>query len=137
MRIEASVQAIRVLVKLAELDAEQHGAGAADGRRGAISGRVTGRLRDRYEALLEAGRVPALVPIERGTCSGCNLRLPTMLESLVRRAPAVHTCPHCARMMYLPALLAERAAERPQPASPTRRARPRAARAGAAPHGGE
>ena len=43
--------------------------------------------------------------IERASCSGYHLRLPTMVESQARRALAIHACPHCRRMLYAPELI--------------------------------
>jgi predicted nucleic acid-binding Zn-ribbon protein len=107
MRIEATVREIRALLQLAELDAhaqelppETHQRRREESRRG-----VARALLERYQTLLEAGRCPVITAIERGTCSGCHLRLPTMVESQARRSPAVHTCPHCRRMVYAPELL--------------------------------
>jgi predicted nucleic acid-binding Zn-ribbon protein len=107
MRIEATVREIRALLQLAELDAraqdlppETHQSRREASRRG-----VARALLERYQTLLDAGRWPVITAIEGGTCSGCHLRLPTMVESQARRSPAVHTCPHCRRMVYAPELL--------------------------------
>jgi len=107
MRIEATVREIRALLQLAELDAhaqelppETHQRRREESRRG-----VARALLERYQTLLEAGRCPVITAIERGTCSGCHLRLPTMVESQARRALAIHACPHCRRMLYAPELL--------------------------------
>ncbi len=107
MRIEATVREIRALLQLAELDAhaqelppETH-----QSRREASRRRVARALLERYQILLDAGRGPVITAIERESCSGCHLRLPTMVESQARRSPAVHTCPHCHRMLYAPELL--------------------------------
>lgn len=107
MRFEATTEEIRAL--LAHADPRQGQDRAASRRRHdrgePRSRRVPPRLLDRYEWLLGAGRAPAIVAIVRGSCSGCHLRLPTMVESRTRRAVAVHTCPHCQRMLYVPELL--------------------------------
>ena len=107
MRIETTPQEIRALLQLAAFDLE-----AAElpletyrSRRDAIRRRVAKALLERYQALVEAGRHPPVVAIERGACSGCHLRLPTMVESRSRRSPGVYACPHCRRMLYAPELL--------------------------------
>jgi predicted nucleic acid-binding Zn-ribbon protein len=107
MRIEATVREIRALLQLAELDAhaQELPPETQQSRREASRRRVARALRERYQILLDAGRWPVITAIERGTCSGCHLRLPTMVESQARRSPAVHTCPHCRRMVYAPELL--------------------------------
>jgi predicted nucleic acid-binding Zn-ribbon protein len=58
--------------------------------------------------MLEIGRVPGVVAIERGACSGCYLRLPTMVEYRARRSPAIHRCAQCRRLLYAPELVLAR-----------------------------
>jgi predicted nucleic acid-binding Zn-ribbon protein len=107
MRLEATIREISALLHLAELDAQAQELApeAYQSRRQATRRHVATPLLERYQALLDAGRSPVLAAIERGSCSGCHLRLPTMVESRARRAPAVHICPHCRRMLYAPELL--------------------------------
>ena len=109
MKIQATAKEIRALLELAEVDqsADQLASGARRERREATARRVPRRLLDRYQLLLEVGRTPVVVAIERGACSGCHVRLPTMVEYKARRSPAVHTCPHCQRMLYAPELVRE------------------------------
>jgi predicted nucleic acid-binding Zn-ribbon protein len=132
MRFEATIQEIRALLQLVEFDAEapKLPLELCRSRREASRQRVLRPLLERYEILIEAGRRPPIVAIERGACSGCHIRLPTMLESRARRSPAVHTCPSCRRMLYAPDLLV---AEEPSGPPPRKRGRPhRSARASAA-----
>jgi predicted nucleic acid-binding Zn-ribbon protein len=107
MSIEATVQEIRALLQLAELDvqAQELPPETYRSRREASRKRVARALLERYQSLLDAGRCPVIAAIERSSCSGCHLRLPTMVESQARRLPAVHACPHCRRMLYAPELL--------------------------------
>jgi hypothetical protein len=107
--IEAAAKEIRALVALAELDraSEQRGQKVSRHTREAMANRLPQALLDRYEFLLGLGRRPAVAAIEGGACSGCHIRLPTMVESRARRAPAVHTCPQCKRMLYVPELVRE------------------------------
>lgn len=109
MRIDATVQEIRALLQIAELDgqAEELAPETYRSRREASRRRVTRALLDRYQSLLEAGRYPVVVAIERGNCSGCHVRLPTLVEYQARRSPAIHTCPHCRRMVYASELLSK------------------------------
>jgi predicted nucleic acid-binding Zn-ribbon protein len=127
MKFEATVQGIRALVQLAEFDAEapELPVETYKSQRGVIWRRVASGLRERYQSLLEAGRSPVIVAIERGGCSGCHLRLPTMLESRARLSPVVHTCPNCGRLLYAPELLARPAScETAPPRGRRRRALP-------------
>jgi predicted nucleic acid-binding Zn-ribbon protein len=109
MKIEATARQIRALLQLAELDQSAGPPSPEAGRRNreALASHLPRRLLDRYQLLLEAGRTPVVVALERGSCSGCHLRLPTMVECKTRRSPAIHTCPHCQRMMYVPELVRE------------------------------
>lgn len=109
MKIEATVPEIRALLQLAELDAQAQSLPPETyrSRREASRKRVAKELIERYQMLLEAGRCPVVVAITRGGCSGCHVRLPTMVEYQARRSPAVHTCPHCRRMLFAPELLSE------------------------------
>lgn len=109
MTFEANVKEIRALLELAGVDqvVDPPGGEARHQGREAAAGRVPRRLLERYQVLLEVGRTPVVVAIERGTCSGCHLRLPSMVEHKARRSPAVHTCPHCRRMLYAPELFHE------------------------------
>jgi len=104
MTIDTTVPEIDALLQLAELDAQAPSLPPEKHRshREAARRRVPRELLDRYQKLLDVGRRPAIVAIERGGCSGCHVRLPTMLEYKARRSPAIHSCPHCHRMLYAP-----------------------------------
>jgi len=107
VRIDTTVQEIRALLQIAELDgmAEQLAPETYRSRREASRRRVARALLDRYESLLEAGRYPAVVAIDAGNCSGCHVRLPTIVAYQARRAPALYPCPHCRRLVYASELL--------------------------------
>jgi predicted nucleic acid-binding Zn-ribbon protein len=109
VKIEATVKEIRALLGLAGLDhdAEQPGSEAHLQGREAAARRLPRRLLDRYQLLLKVGRTPVVVAIVQGACSGCHVRLPTMVDSMARRSPAFHTCPHCQRMLFAPELVIE------------------------------
>jgi len=127
MSIEATVHEIRALIELAELDvpAQESPSEIYRSRREASRRQLARALLERYQSLLDAGRRPAIVAIERSRCSGCHLRLPTMVVSHARRSPSVHTCPHCRRMLYAPELLT--AEDRREAGSQKKRAPDRAA----------
>jgi len=109
MRLEATVQEIAALLRLADLDAQAPSLRPEvyRSRRERAREQAPRALVERYQTLLEAGRQPAIVAIDGGGCSGCHVRLPTMLEYQVRHRLAVHTCPRCRRMLYAPELLIE------------------------------
>lgn len=109
MKIEATARQIRVLLQLAQVDrsASQPASKADRESHDAVASHLPRRLLDRYELLREVGRTPVVVAVEHGTCSGCHLRLPAMVECKTHRTPAIHTCPHCRRMLYAPELVRE------------------------------
>lgn len=45
----------------------------------------------------------AIVPIERSSCSGCNITLPA--GGLLEIAEDIHICSHCDRLIYDPELV--------------------------------
>jgi predicted nucleic acid-binding Zn-ribbon protein len=53
-----------------------------------------------YDALGRVGRRPVVVEVRRGHCSGCYLRLPSQLDSTIRRRQSLCSCPHCGRLLY-------------------------------------
>lgn len=108
MKIPATAAEIRILLQLASLDEQAPASGhdAAPGRREALRKSAAGPLLERYDALVGLGRTPALAPIERGACSGCHIRLATMVEHVLRHSSIVQVCPRCRRLLYAPERLA-------------------------------
>jgi hypothetical protein len=104
VKIEASAEDIRALLELAraDLDARRPASETRPQGRAAAARDVPPPLLDRYQSLLDAGRIPVVVAIERGACSGCHMRLPVMLEYKACRSTSIHTCPYCRRMLYAP-----------------------------------
>lgn len=123
MKFEATADEIRALLRYVELDADANLPPATSrGAHETRSGGVPRPLLERYAALREKGRSPEVVAIDRGACSGCHVRLPTMLEHRAGHSLALYTCPHCRRLLYSPSLLgSQQAAE--APLKPQRRAR--------------
>lgn len=109
MKIEATVKQIRALLELAELNEGADKLTVEAYRRGheAVQRGVPRLLLERYHSLINAGRTPAVVAIERGACSGCHVRLPTMLGHQAGRLLALYTCPRCRRMLYASQLVRE------------------------------
>jgi predicted nucleic acid-binding Zn-ribbon protein len=113
MKIAATREDILVLLELTELDrsAEPVLPEAQARARHAAERRLPDDLLTRYRRLAAAGRYPVMVAVERETCSGCHVRLATMIADLVRRSIGIYACPRCRRMLYAPELLSERPAE--------------------------
>jgi predicted nucleic acid-binding Zn-ribbon protein len=109
MKIEATKEDIRLLLELTRLDEDPEGVapGAHARARAALESRLPEDLLAAYRFLTAAGRYPVMVAVERETCSGCHVRLATMLADLVKRSIGVYLCPRCRRMLYVPALLSE------------------------------
>jgi len=109
LKIEATVKQIRALLQLAELNegVDKLSLEAYHRGREAVQRGLPRLLLERYQSLVAAGRTPAVAAIERGACSGCHVRLPTMLEHQAGRSLAVYTCPHCRRMVYARELIRE------------------------------
>ena len=130
MKIEATKEDIRVLLELTDLDEKPEGATAATHARirAAVESRLSDDLLARYRRLAATGRYPAILAVEGGACSGCHVRLATMLAQLVRRSVGVYLCPGCHRMLYAPQLLSEAPAEEVlKRKSGSRRSRPSSA----------
>jgi predicted nucleic acid-binding Zn-ribbon protein len=108
--IEVTEDQINALLRLAESAPEALGDSGHDGRGHALLRRLPQPLIERCRALFQAGRRPAVVMISRGICTGCHVRLPTMLEQKAAHALALFTGPHCRRLLYNGALLGSAAA---------------------------
>ena len=128
MKIEATAKQIRSLLQLAEFNEDADRPSPEAYRRGqeALQRGLPRQLLERYRWLIDAGRKPAVVAIEQGVCSGCHIRLHTMLDQQAGRSLAVYTCPHCRRMMYAPELI--RANSRAEVLEPRHPAPPSAVR---------
>jgi hypothetical protein len=107
--MEATAEQIQALLRLAEPPGSD-----------AVPRGIPRLLLERVRALRERGRRPAIVAIDRGACSGCHLRLPTMMEHQARHSLALYTCPHCRRLLYSRELLRDDTAS----ATPSRRQAP-------------
>ena len=105
MTIEGTV---RALAELSEVDHRLAGAGplkdrvahTLEGRRAALREAIPVNFLAAYDDLGRAGRRPAVVPLVRGACGGCCMRVPPQLGAVVRRGQSVCSCPHCRRLLY-------------------------------------
>ncbi|MBI3993647.1 MAG: hypothetical protein HY342_10260 [Candidatus Lambdaproteobacteria bacterium] len=63
--------------------------------------KVSGAIMTYYKRLSNGGRMPAIVRVERGTCTGCNMALPPQnYNQLIAKPGTFHTCSHCQRIIY-------------------------------------
>jgi predicted nucleic acid-binding Zn-ribbon protein len=115
----ATTAELRILLELARLDdqAPSPEDEAWCRRREALRRQAAPPLLERYDALLGLNRTPAVVAVEQGACSGCHIRLATMVVHQVRHGSVVSVCPRCRRLLYAPERLGEREAA---PAAPDR-----------------
>jgi predicted nucleic acid-binding Zn-ribbon protein len=113
MKVEATREDIRVLLELTQLDGSTEPVvpEAQARARDEAEHRLPNDLLTRYRWLTAAGRYPVLVTVDRETCSGCHVRLATMLANLVKRSVGIYPCPRCRRMLYAPELLSEQPAQ--------------------------
>ncbi len=54
--------------------------------------KLFGRIYDRYQL--------ALVPMVKGTCKGCGVKLPVSLAQEIEEGESIFQCPNCARIIY-------------------------------------
>ena len=127
MKIEATRQDILVLLELTELDesAEPVVPAAQARARDAAERRLPDDLLTRYRWLTAAGRYPVMVAVEQEACSGCHVRLATMIADRLKRSIGIYACPRCHRMLYAPELLSQRPAEKGVERKEGSRLRPR------------
>ncbi len=69
-------------------------------RRDALVADVDGELRRRYEMIFSRRGGVAVVIIQRGICTGCNMNIPPQLFNQIQRNESVILCPNCQRMLY-------------------------------------
>jgi predicted nucleic acid-binding Zn-ribbon protein len=72
-------------------------------RRGSAAGRIPGQTLVAYDRLRRRRRGVAVVRVERGTCLGCRLTVPTVVLQRARSGtnPNPVQCPSCERMLYV------------------------------------
>ena len=62
---------------------------------------VSDSIMNYYKRLSSGGRMPAIVRVERGTCTGCNMALPPQIyNQLIAEPGKFHTCSNCQRIVY-------------------------------------
>jgi predicted nucleic acid-binding Zn-ribbon protein len=56
-------------------------------------------IQRRYSNLSKRFEASAVVPLERGICTGCYMRQPADLKEI---GEDIHECQHCGRLLYDP-----------------------------------
>jgi uncharacterized protein len=104
--------------KLDELRAKI--AGEKSGREAAAA-KIDANVLKKYSAI-RMRRGLAVVPVVKGTCQGCHMKIPPQLFIMLQRGTAIETCPTCARIIYWDEIMKEQKLEEgekpdPKPAS--------------------
>ncbi len=102
-------------VKLDELRAKIAGEKAG---RDASAARVDANVLKKYSAI-RMRRGLAVVPVVKGTCQGCHMKIPPQLFIMLQRGTAIETCPTCARIIYWDEIMKEQALEQGEKDSPS------------------
>lgn len=106
--LEALLAALRPEVEALETD-EQARLAALDERartlqqqRDRLAAAIQPVLLKQYEHVRRARRGLGVVPVNGGTCGGCNVRLPIFVVQKVRKGQGVTRCPSCGRLLWSP-----------------------------------
>lgn len=54
----------------------------------------------KFERIIRSKEGVGIVPIKKGTCSGCHMMLPNQLVNDVRSGEDILNCPYCSRILY-------------------------------------
>lgn len=106
--LEAQLAALRPEVEALEAD-EQARLTTLDARaealrqqRDTLAASIQPVLLKQYEHVRRARRGLGVVPVNGGTCGGCNVRLPIFVVQKVRKGQGVTRCPSCGRLLWSP-----------------------------------
>jgi predicted nucleic acid-binding Zn-ribbon protein len=83
---------------------------AEKGARDASAARVDPNVLKKYSAI-RMRRGLAVVPVVKGTCQGCHMKIPPQLFIMLQRGTAIETCPTCARIIYWDEIMKEQKLE--------------------------
>jgi predicted nucleic acid-binding Zn-ribbon protein len=81
-----------------------------DEKRGNAAQKVDRTLLTRYETIRKR-RLPVLVYVDAGTCTGCRMRIPPQLYNTLKVSLGTDICPSCNRMICAPEAVEAPAAE--------------------------
>lgn len=73
----------------------------------ALGADVPQQVKTHFNRLLQK-HPEAIVPVNKGLCSGCGMSLTKSLVNSVHKAEAMCRCPNCTRFLYYPEQLVER-----------------------------
>jgi predicted nucleic acid-binding Zn-ribbon protein len=90
--------------------------GQAQEERAKITAQIDSKILAQYERVNKSGKV-AVAAVVTGTCQGCRMRVPPQLFIEIQKLKAVHYCPNCLRLLYLPEWQGTKDDQPPQEAS--------------------
>ena len=70
--------------------------------RAQFTSKVEAKILSIYERVRPARGGLGIVPTVGGRCKGCNMMVPPQLYNEVHRGSALHSCPSCHRLLYVP-----------------------------------
>ncbi len=71
--------------------------------RAVFSSKVEVKIMNQYNRIRPARGGLGIVPAVGGRCKGCNMMVPPQLYNEISRGSALHSCPSCHRLLYMPA----------------------------------
>jgi len=74
---------------------------ARETERKELFGQIPPALGKRYQVLSERRNGVAIVPAQKGACTGCNMLLPPQLYNNLYTTQEILSCPLCNRLLYL------------------------------------
>lgn len=86
---------------LKEQEREQKDLARLQGERAALIAHIEGTALALYESLRESRQGRAVTMVERGTCQGCRIALPSTELQRARNAELLVQCSSCQRILYL------------------------------------
>lgn len=101
VRQEAALAAALIKVEAAEADIDRELEVLSQSHE-RLARQLDEKLLKEYEQVRSSYSDRPMVPIQGGTCSGCQLQVPPQLVSEVRRGEALHVCSHCQRFLFWP-----------------------------------
>jgi hypothetical protein len=74
---------------------------AISARKKDIKVRLPRTMVSRYERVIKRREGKAVVPVDGGKCTGCQMRLPPQMYILVQRGESLQSCPSCHRYLFI------------------------------------
>ncbi len=89
----------RIQAEIKAVEAKVH---ALQAERETLAAEVAATVRGKYERILDNRGDRALVAVERGSCSGCYMKVPAQVVNEIKMYEDLVTCEMCSRILYIP-----------------------------------